>query len=117
MWFTATTQKSINRLLKNERKLSLNIKKFNKILIFGPATFCLTAMICSKGDFHIAKYSNLPDSYKISNKTFPLSFLSLKSIRNHAVIMYKCSNVKRIITSRIISSFLHNRNFFVNTNC
>ena len=47
MWFTATTQKSINRLLENERNLSFNINNFDQILrgIFGPATFCFTAVL------------------------------------------------------------------------
>ena len=50
---------------------------------------------CSKGDLHVTKYSNFPVSNQILNKTFPLSIISIKSIRNHAVIMYKCSNVEK----------------------
>ena len=64
--------------------------------IFVPATWksflLYSSMICSKGDFHVAKYSIIPDSNKISNKTFQLSFIS----RYHCVIMYACSNVERI---------------------
>ena len=56
--------------------------------------------------FHAASVaSNFPDRDKMSNKTFLLSFISLKSIRHHAVIMYKCSNVEISITSRTNSSF------------
>ena len=60
--------------------------------------FCLYSyLICSKVDLDVAKYSDFPDSNKISNKTFPLLFISLKSVRHHAVLMYICSNVEIII--------------------
>ena len=62
----------------------------------------------------ITKICQSPELYdmeqnKISNKTFPLSFFSLESINYYAVIMYTCSNDDRIITSRILVAFLHNR--------
>ena len=67
----ATTQKSINRLLENERNLSFNIKKFDQILrgIFGLATFCFTAVLsAAKAISMLLSSSNLSDSNKISNK-------------------------------------------------
>ena len=74
MRFTATAQKSINRLLENERNLSFNIKNFDKILrgIFGPATFCFTAVFSAANVISmLLSTSNLSDSNTISNKTFP----------------------------------------------
>ena len=59
MRFTATTQKSTNRLFENGRNMSFNIKNFDQILrsIFGPATVCFTAVLsAAKMDFHVAKY-------------------------------------------------------------
>ena len=93
--------------------MSFNIKNFDQILrgIFGPATFCFTAVLsAAKAISMLLSTSNLSDSNKISNKTFQLSFISLKSIRYHCVTMYTCSNVERIIISRIIISFFTQKN-------
>ena len=71
----------------------------------GKPLFLYSYLIRSKGDLHVAKYSDCPDSNKISKKTFPLSFISEKnSITHYALIMNTCSNVEIIITFSINSS-------------
>ena len=112
----ATTQKSINRLLENERNLSFNIKKFDPIHrgIFGPATFCITAVIYLQQRRLTCCYLLVINqiAIKFQTKHSQLSFISLKSIRYHCVTMYTCSNVERIMISRIIIMFFTQKYIF-----
>ena len=65
---------------------------------------------------HFTKYSNFQEINKISNKTFPITFVSIKSVIHHAVLMYtwvkydptQISNILKDTCQPILIRFLLN---------